>query len=227
MKRSEKIVIGSVLIILGVIFALNALEITDIDIFFKGWWTLFIIVPSFIGLFHKDERSMSIVPFIVGVLLLLGAQGLLSFATIWKLIIPVILICIGVAILFKDNLSKKATEKMKELNANRNNLESYSSIFGSQQASFENREFVGANLNASFGSVDLNLRKATITKDVIINANAIFGGVTIIVPENVNIEVKSSPIFGGVTNKAKAQYNESLPTLYIDGTAVFGEIDIR
>ena len=227
MKRSEKIVIGSVLIILGVIFALNALEITDIDIFFKGWWTLFIIVPSFIGLFHKDERSMSIVPFIVGVLLLLGAQGLLSFATIWKLIIPVVLICIGVAILFKDNLSKKATEKMKELNATRNNLETYSSVFGSQQASFEDREFIGANLNASFGSVDLNLKKATIKKDVIVNANAIFGGITIIVPENVNIEVKSSPIFGGVTNKAKVQYNESLPTLYIDGTAVFGEIDIR
>ena len=38
----------------GVIFGLNALEITDINIFFDGWWTLFIIVPCFIGLFKDD-----------------------------------------------------------------------------------------------------------------------------------------------------------------------------
>ena len=47
MKKAGNILWGIVLIVIGVIFALNALDITSIDIFFDGWWTLFIIIPSF------------------------------------------------------------------------------------------------------------------------------------------------------------------------------------
>ena len=50
MKHFEKVLLGILLICLGVILGLNAFEITNIDIFFDGWWTLFIIVPSFLGL---------------------------------------------------------------------------------------------------------------------------------------------------------------------------------
>ena len=46
MKLSN-ILWGIVLIILGVIIGLNALDITHIDIFFKGWWTFLIIIPCF------------------------------------------------------------------------------------------------------------------------------------------------------------------------------------
>ena len=48
MKKFGNILWGVVLIIVGVIFGLNAVGLTDINIFFHGWWTLFIIVPSFI-----------------------------------------------------------------------------------------------------------------------------------------------------------------------------------
>lgn len=56
MKKTN-ILWGLVFIILGVIFGLNALEITNINIFFSGWWTLFIIVPSFIDLFKKNDKT--------------------------------------------------------------------------------------------------------------------------------------------------------------------------
>ena len=55
MNKLSKVIWGLVLIVLGIIFGLNALEITNINVFFDGWWTLFIIVPSFIDLF-KDWR---------------------------------------------------------------------------------------------------------------------------------------------------------------------------
>ena len=50
MKNLESIVIGLILIAIGVIIGLNTLNITDINIFFDGWWTLFIIIPSIISL---------------------------------------------------------------------------------------------------------------------------------------------------------------------------------
>ena len=48
MRKIESILWGLVLIVVGVIIGLNTMGITNINIFFDGWWTLFIIVPSFI-----------------------------------------------------------------------------------------------------------------------------------------------------------------------------------
>lgn len=85
----------------------------------------------------------------------------------------------------------------------------------------------GANLDAVFGSVELDLSKAVMKQDQVINANAIFGGIEIRVPSDVNIKVKSTPIFGGVDNKAKTEYKENLPTLYVNATAMFGGVEIK
>ena len=39
---------GIVFVLFGIVLGLNALGITNINIFFAGWWTMFIIVPSLI-----------------------------------------------------------------------------------------------------------------------------------------------------------------------------------
>ena len=51
MRKISKILWGIAFIFAGVIFALNAFGITDIEIFFDGWWTLFIIIPCLVGIF--------------------------------------------------------------------------------------------------------------------------------------------------------------------------------
>ena len=102
MKKFGNILWGIVLIVLGLIIALNALGITSINIFFDGWWTLIIIIPSFIGLFKNTNKMWSFIWLVVGIVLLLCSQGVLSFAIIGKLIFPFILIMIGISIIFKD-----------------------------------------------------------------------------------------------------------------------------
>lgn len=227
MKKFGNILWGLVLIALGIIFALNALGLTNINIFFRGWWTLLIIVPSFIGLFKSDNKTWSLIWLIIGIVLLLCSQNILSFTLIGKLIFPFILIMIGLSIIFKDTLNKKVSEKIRNLNSNKDNLEEYCATFGSQQANFNGKEFKGANLDAVFGSVEIDLSNATISKDQVINASAIFGGIEIKVPTCVNIQIKSTPIFGGTNNKTKNQYNENLPTIYINSFAMFGGVEIK
>ena len=134
---------------------------------------------------------------------------------------------IGISLIFKDTINKKIGDKIRELNKNKGNLEELCATFGEQKSNFTGQEFNGANVDAVFGGVDLDLSKAIIKQDQIINATAIFGGVEIKVPEAVNIKVKSTPIFGGVSNKAQVTYNENLPTLYINGTAIFGGVEIK
>ena len=102
MKKVSNILWGIVLIVIGVISGLNALEITDINIFFKGWWTLFIIVPCFIGIFNDESKTGNLIGLVIGVVLLLGSRDIISFEIIGKLIVPIVLIGIGLSIIFKD-----------------------------------------------------------------------------------------------------------------------------
>ena len=136
MKKFGNILWGLVLIALGIIFGLNALGITSINIFFQGWWTLFIIIPSFIELFRGDSKMWSLIWLVVGIALLLCAQDILSFHLVGKLIFPFILVMIGISIIFKDTIDKKVGEKIRKLNTNKGEFEEFCATFGEQKSNF-------------------------------------------------------------------------------------------
>ena len=73
----------------------------------------------------------------------------------------------------------------------------------------------------------MDLRMARIERDVRIDATAIFGGIEIYVPANVVVKVMSTPVLGGVSNKAMAPTEVPCHTLYINATCVFGGVDIK
>lgn len=227
MRKLGNTLWGIVLIIIGTILTLNALEITNINIFFEGWWTLLIIIPSFIELIARENKFWSAIWLIIGILLLLACRDILDFDLIWKLTIPVILILLGINLIFKDKFSSMKNKKAKELNEKGEKLEEYCATFGEVRQDFNNQEFKGANLTAVFGSTDIDLRKAIINEDKLIKICAVFGGVEVLVPENVNIKVKSTPIFGATSNKTNRKYDEKLPTIYIDSFCMFGGADIK
>ncbi len=227
MRKLANTLWGIVLVVIGVILTLNALEITNINIFFDGWWTLLIIIPSAIELIARENKFWSAVWLIIGILLLLACRDILDFDLIWRLTIPVLLILIGVNLIFKDKIDRKMEKKNKELKEKGQNLEEYGATFGEIKADFNNQEFNGANINSIFGSVDLDLRKAIISEDKLVKTCAVFGGIEILAPENVNIKVKSIPIFGATSNKTGRKYDEKLPTIYVDSFCMFGGVDIK
>lgn len=225
MNKISNMLWGIVLIIIGVIFGMNALGLSDINIFFKGWWTLFIIVPCFIGLFNDDDKTGNLIGLIIGIVLLLGCQGYIRFYMIWKLIVPTILILIGLSFIFKDTFNRKIKKEMRKLN--RNKEKEYYATFSAQNINFANEAFTGCSLNAVFGGVKCDLRDAMIHEDCIIDASAIFGGITIYVPENINVKVTSTPIFGGVSNKYRSRNQSDCVTIYINALCMFGGVDIK
>ena len=227
MRKLGNTLWGIVLVIIGVILTLNALEITNINIFFDGWWTLLIIIPSAIELIAREDKFWSAVWLIIGILLLLACRDILDFDLIWKLTIPVLLILIGINLIFKDKIDRKMEKKSKELKEKGQHLEEYCATFGEIKEDFNNQEFNGANVTAVFGSVDLDLRNAVIKEDKLIKTCAVFGGIEMIAPENVNIKVKSIPIFGATSNKTGRKYDEKLPTIYVDSFCMFGGVDIK
>ena len=113
MKNFGNIMWGLVLILLGVIIGTNVLGLTDINIFFDGWWTLFIIIPCLIGLVKEREKTGSIIGILIGIILLLCCQNILDFETMWKLIIPAVLIIVGASFVFKNIYDSKLNKEIK------------------------------------------------------------------------------------------------------------------
>ena len=226
MRKFSNIMWGLVLIALGVIIGLNSLGLTSIELFFDGWWTLFIIIPCFIGLITDKEKTGSIIGLIIGVLLLLGCQDIISFETFWKLLIPMLLVILGLSMVFKDMFNSKINRKISELNKNSKSEKNVSAYFSGQKIAYSKEEFDGINMEAVFGGIKLDLREAIIKKDVVINARAIFGGIDILVPENINVVVSSSSMFGGVDNKREINQDNKI-TIYVNDSSLFGGIDIK
>ena len=225
MKTVKRVIWGLVFVIVGILLCLNALDLFDFDIFFEGWWTLFIIVPCAIGIITDDNKSGSIFFLIIGILLLLAAQDVISYKVFGKLIWPLILLMIGLSLLFKNMFNKSISKAIAKINSTNESKEEYSAIFSGQDIDLEKVEFKGTTLNAIFGGMKLDLRKAVIKKDVVITGKAIFGGIDIYTPDDVNVQVKSNSVFGGVENKNKN--DDKKITIYIDATCVFGGIDVK
>ena len=118
MKKVSSILWGIVLIAAGVVLALNVFNIMDINIFFDGWWTLFIIVPCAIGLFTEREKTGNIIGIAVGVFLLLCCQDILSFSMLWKLLVPAIIVIIGLKMVFTGLFGNKANEIIAKIKQN-------------------------------------------------------------------------------------------------------------
>lgn len=227
MKKAKSILWGVVLIIIGVIFALNAFDITNISIFFDGWWTLFIIVPCAIGLFTDKDKTGSIIGLLIGVFLLLCTRGILSFELLWKLALPAIIIIIGVKMIFGGIFNSKSNEVLNKIKENGGSLKSTSAIFAGQDINFNGEVFEGAEFNAIFGGIKCDLRNAVITDDCVINACSIFGGIDIFLPDNVNVKVNSNSIFGGISDKYRRNSQNNAVTVYINGTCMFGGVDLK
>ena len=205
MKKIENTVIGFILIIIGVIIGLNAFHITNIDLFFDGWWTLFIIIPCFLGLFKDQDKTGNIIGLIVGIYLLLYCQGLINFQFAWKLVVPVIFVLIGLKMIFKDTFNKKKPH----------------------QNIYDNQLYTGGNYDVTFKGLILDLSKAYLNEETNITISTLFGGVDLYLPDDVNIQIQSSNFLGGVDLHKRENKIENTKVIYLNARCIFGGINIK
>ncbi len=236
MKQKLKGVLwGLVLLIIGVAFALNVLDIElPFKIFFDGWWTLFIIIPCAIALVTEKDKFGSFIGILIGVGLLLAANDVITYGDFGKLIIPTLLILLGIYVIFRTFVKKQQTNGAANAvppsstsQTNGKKGTSYSAFFAGEDVHFQNEVFTGTNLTAIFGGVECDLRGALIEQDVSIEATTVFGGIDIFLPPNVRLVVDSTSIFGGVDNTYLPSNDLSVPTVTIHATCIFGGIDVK
>lgn len=226
MKRSTKILWGIALVAVGVLYGLKALGVISFTLFFDGWWTLFLIVPCLIGLITEREKLGNLIGLLLGVFLLLCCQGVLEFDLLWKLAIPVVIVLIGLKLIF-GNMSKKIQPVFAGPAPEGSRIRSAYAAFSGSELRCDGEVFEGAELTAVFGGVKCDLQGALIERDCVIRANATFGGIDILLPPTVNVQIRSDSLFGGISDKTHRATVPGVPTVFIQGTCLFGGVDIR
>ncbi|MFZ2538780.1 MAG: LiaF domain-containing protein [Oscillospiraceae bacterium] len=102
MKKSiAPLLFGIVFILAGIGYLGSVVLGWDFDVFFAGWWTLFIIVPSFISILSNGPRGFNLAAFFIGIVLLLSEQipQIFSYKTTGVAIVAVVIISIGVTLI--------------------------------------------------------------------------------------------------------------------------------
>jgi len=225
-----RMLLGTLLIAVGVITFGNIYEFWQLDLFFNGWWTLFLIVPGLISILQGGLNwgNMSLV--LIGTLLLLGQQGIIDDDMVFKLIFPVVLIMLGLFTVFGSFSEKKTRSLLAGLHSGGTDSDDSPNclaFFGANDVKNSSQNLQGGNATAIFGGVTLDLRGAKLTSDITFNTTAIFGGIEIIAPPNVRVRVTGLPVFGGNDVKVAAPTDENLPLITFNCLTLFGGTEIK
>jgi predicted membrane protein len=77
------------------------------------------------------------------------------------------------------------------------------------------------------GGVELDLSKATVAHEAVIDVFVLMGGLELRVPENVIVKSKAVCILGGVEDKTNPADAVKAPVIYLDGTVIMGGVEIK
>lgn len=238
MKRlSGRIVVGVVLLVLAVLFTLNAL---DLDVFQRitefaaTWWPAALIVIGVVGLVSGGSFGFNLVLALVGLGLL--AEKVLGSDTfsLGRFLVPFVLLVVAILVFSSAFRTKRPRPAPAPSDPGRpasgEEQVHVFSAFGGHDARNASPAFRHAEVTAIFGGSSLDLRDATIAPEgARIEATALFGGAEVVVPEGWALEVASTPIFGGVDNRTvnPGKAADGQPTLHVNATAVFGGVGIK
>ncbi len=223
---------GIFLIGLGLLFLLDRLGI--IPHHYRSWlfsWQSLLIFVGFISMFKTHARFPGLILILVGSGFLLPEIFDVSY-NFSRLIFPVILILVGAAIVFK-------TRSLKHPHVFHSSEETFSAletieevaIFGGGKRVVSSQNLKGGQITAIFGGIELDLSDADLDENgAIIEVACIFGGTTIIVKPEWDVQVQVASILGGFSDKRKV-YKQTEATkgkrLIIKGAAIFGGGELK
>jgi predicted membrane protein len=232
-KQDGLPIVGLFLIGFGLMFLLDRMNLIP-----SYWrhiiisWQALLIFIGLINLFKSHARIPGIILILIGSAFLLPEIFDIPFET-RQLIWPVLLIGAGVLIVFKAR-NFKAPSVIHSETETFNGQEKIEevAIFGGGKRIITSKNLRGGNVSAIFGGLELDLTEAELANDTaVLEVACIFGGVTIIVKPEWDVQVQVTSILGGFDDKRKLYKRpDGTPAtkhLIIKGAAIFGGGEVK
>jgi predicted membrane protein len=100
-------------------------------------------------------------------------------------------------------------------------------VFGGIHKNIVSKDFKGGDITVFMGGTEINLSQADIQGTARLDITQVMGGTKLIVPPHWEIRSQLTSVFGNVEDKRQAANTNPDKVLILDGSSVFGGIEIR
>lgn len=196
-KNLGRAIIGIVLILIGIAFIGRTFDFFPRNIMHLIFsWELILIVIGIIFIATRENKTTGWILLAVGLFFLIPDYVHVPYS-IRRLFWPSLLIVIGVLIILRSTSVRRPQNK-----TNSADYIDEISILGGGDRKITSDDFKGGNITAFFGGSKIDLTKASLAQGQnVINVFCMFGGYTLIVPENWNVKVDVVSVLGGISDK--------------------------
>ncbi|MCZ4222281.1 LiaF transmembrane domain-containing protein [Pedobacter rhodius] len=241
-NRSGRMLSGLVIVLIGLAFLLNNMGF-DIPHWVFSWHTFLIVIGIFVGVRRNFKGAGWLIMILIGAYFTIDDITGIDFDAS-KYALGVGLVILGGYLIIKPKGSCKSRKRnrfsegfdadgnvnpIQDKHVNSQDFVEATAVFGASNQVVYSKNFKGGDITVVFGGADINLTQADFLENAVFDITAIFGGVKLIVPPNWIIKTNGTPIFGSIEDKRGhlIPTGEIQKTLIIDGTVMFGGIEIK
>lgn len=242
-NRSGRMLSGLVIVFIGLAFLLDNIGF-DVPHWVFSWHTLLIVIGLFVGARRNFKGAGWLIMILIGVYFTIDDITGLDFDAS-KYALGVGLVILGGYLIFKpkgdfrlrkrnrlaDNFTsvEQNVNPIQDKKIHSQDFVEATAVFGGSNQIIYSKNLKGGDITVVFGGADVNLTQADFDDNAIFDVTAVFGGVKLVVPQNWIIKSNVTPIFGSIEDKRGhlIPTGEIQKTLIIDGTVMFGGIEIK
>lgn len=237
-RLPAQVILGLVVIVMGLLFLLDNLNIFEIGDVFRFWPMMFILVGA-LKLYDSHDaggRVFGGILISIGVLLTLRHMGYIYFG--WRTIWPVLVMLLGGAVVYNAlrnrgdafgvhvGCYRRLDKDRQPLEGDADSVIDLTATLGGIERRITSRDFRGGHVTTFMGGCELDLREASITTEAEIRVFAVMGGITLRIPPDWTVVLRGTPIMAAFEEKT-ASPAASGKRLIISGYAIMSGVEVR
>jgi predicted membrane protein len=227
-RIDKRLMLGIFILLAGILLLANNFGVLHPELqhyFFR--WEMILIVLGLVFIISRGNRTTGIIMLFIGLAFYARDIFHLNF-NFWQLFLPTLLILAGLMVMFRNKIDRYWART--PLSDEENQIDD-TAVFGGGDRLMRSQNFKGGRITAVFGGSSFDMRKARLAPGTnVIDVFCLFGGTKFIIPDDWNIKVRVTSIFGGFSDKRQilpeTRTNEETQ-LIITGLAIFGGGEIR
>jgi predicted membrane protein len=226
--KSNRAIIGVVLVLVGLFLVMRNTGLFPgfIDhIIFS--WPMLLLAIGLVMTLGASEKTAGVIVMAVGGFFLIPMIFRETFHA-YNIFWPSIFIIVGVIFIFSKRRGWNAVTSKGIIG---DEYVDYVNIFSGGERQIVSENFRGGKITAIFGGMELDLTRARLAPGISeLEIACIFGGATLIVPDDWTVSIDVTPILGGFTDSRKLSPGRTIDPskqLIIKGAVIFGGGEVK
>lgn len=225
---TPQVVFGLLIVVLGVLFTLDNLEVIEAREYLR-FWPAGLVLVGLTKIYHARSAGHGWISglIFIGVGMWMLLNGILYFTINVRDVLPLVLVALGGYMVWRGFGGPR--QRIGPALSDGHSSFSAFAIMGGVSRRSSSQTFRGADLTAVMGGCEIDLRQASIAPgtEAAIEVFAFWGGIDIKVPDDWTVVTRAMPLMGGVEDKTRAPQGAPLKRLVVRGVVIMGGVSIK